>query len=137
MKKINKFKDSNKRADVIASIESINQAMVNELWTDTREIPIENKEACEVWLSVYSNTTTEKVVEEFFHLCNQLKVKYYKNFVEFPERVVVSIMADIEILKTILIYSDHIAEFRKNTTPVSFLLKKIPYKNKKNGQKNF
>ena len=57
------------------------------------------KEACEVWLSVYSNTTTEKVVEEFFDLCNQLEVKYYKNFVEFPERVVVSIMADIEILK--------------------------------------
>ena len=123
LKKINKFKDSNKRADVIASIESINQAMVNELWTDTREIPIENKEACEVWLSVYSNTTTEKVVEEFFDLCNQLEVKYYENFVEFPERVVVSIMADIEILKNILMYSNHIAEFRKNTTPSSFFVK--------------
>lgn len=123
LKKINKFKNNDKGTDVVASIESINEAMVNELWTDTREIPIENKEACEVWLSVYSNTTTEKVVEEFFDLCKKLKVKYYKSFVEFPERVVVSIMANIEILKTILMCSDHIAEFRKNTTPASFFVK--------------
>lgn len=59
----------------------------------------------------------------FFDLCNKLEVKYYKNFVEFPERVVVSIMADIEILKTILMHSNHIAEFRKNTTPASFFIK--------------
>ncbi|MCW6702603.1 S8 family peptidase [Anaerococcus sp. NML200537] len=123
LKKINKFKDNDKGTDVVASIESINEAMVNELWTDTKEIPIKDKEACEVWLSVYSNNTTEKVVEEFFNLCNQLEVKYYKKFVEFPERVVVSIMADIGILKTILMHSDHIAEFRKKTTPASFFIK--------------
>lgn len=123
LKKINKFKDNDKGTDVVASIESINKAMVNELWTDTKEIPIKDKEACEVWLSVYSNNTTEKVVEEFFNLCNQLEVKYYKKFVEFPERVVVSIMADIGILKTILMHSDHIAEFRKKTTPASFFIK--------------
>ena len=79
LKKINKFKDNDKGMDVVASIESINEAMVNELWTDNREIPIKNKEACEVWLSVYSNTTIEKVVEDFFDLCNKLEVKYYKN----------------------------------------------------------
>lgn len=124
LNKINKYKDNDKGTDVVASIESINEAMVNELWTDTREIPIKDKEACEVWLSVYSNTTTEKVVEDFFDLCNKLEVKYNKNFVEFPERVVVSIIADIGILKTILIHSDHIAEFRKNTTPASFFIEK-------------
>lgn len=123
LKKINKYKKTENSENVIASIEAIAQAMVRELWTDERKIPQKNKEACEVWLSVYKKNIAAEVVKDFFDLCKALKIEYYDNFVEFPERAVVSIMANMDTLKALLIHSSNITEFRKNITPSSFFVK--------------
>ncbi len=120
IKKINDYKEKESNKDVVESIESINIAVVDALWTDKREMPIENLEGCEVWLSVYKKENHEKVVKEFFQLCNKLQIYYSDDYIEFPERVVAAIKGNRKILTKLLLNSEHIAEFRKTSTPSSF-----------------
>ena len=131
LNKINKYKETENSEKVIASIESINQAMVRALWTDKREIPIKEKEACEIWLSVYKKDIAETIVEGFFSLCDSLQIVHYDGYTIFPERAVVSVMANMEILKTILANSSHIAEFRKNDIPNSFFIENNNFEEQK------
>lgn len=127
LRKINKYKTSEKGTDVVASIESINKAMVKELWTDEADLPADKKVPCEIWLSVYKNETPTQIVEDFFRLCDELGIGYYKNYIEFPERAVVSVMANLETLKMILLNNPNVAEFRKNRTPVTFFTRENSY----------
>lgn len=123
IKKINSYREDYRNKDVIESIENINTAFVDALWTDPRKIPEGNLEGCEVWLSVYKKETHQEVVTDFFNLCKELEVKYYEDYIEFPERAVVGIKANIEVLKKILLRSGNIAEFRKISTPADFFVK--------------
>ncbi len=122
LKKINSYKEDERNKDVVESIESINNAIVNALWTDDRDMPTKELEGCEVWLSVYKRETHEEVANEFFRLCENLEVTYSTDYIEFPERVVVAIKGDKSILKEILLNSGNIAEFRKISTPASFYI---------------
>lgn len=123
LKKINQYKENEKNKDVIESIENINTAFVDALWTDNRYIPEENLEGCEVWLSVYKNQIHKEIAEQFFILCREMNIEYYNNYIEFPERVVVGIRANKEILKELLLRSSHIAEFRKASIPTDFYIR--------------
>lgn len=123
LKKINGYKEKYANKDVIESIENINTAFVDALWTDKRAIPEENLEGCEVWLSVYKKDIHKEAAEQFFILCKELQVEYYNDYIEFPERVVVAIRANKTILKDLLLRSDNIAEFRKTSTPTDFYIK--------------
>lgn len=123
LKKINKYKEEDRNKDVIESIENINTAFVDALWTDEREIPDENLEGCEVWLSVYKKEIHKEIAEHFFILCEELNIEYYNNYIEFPERVVVAIKANKEVLKELLLRSENIAEFRKASTPTDFYIR--------------
>lgn len=122
LNKIEKYKTSETSEKVIASIEAIEQAVAHAFWTDEREMPRENKAACKVWLSVYGKDTADKVVQEFFSLCDSQEIEYYEHFVKFPERAVVSIMANLAVLTNILRTNSHIAEFRRNSTPAGFFV---------------
>lgn len=120
LNKINQYKEGNRHKDVIDSIEKINIAVVDSLWTDKRNLPEENLEGCEVWLSVYKKEKHKKIVEEFFMLCKKLNIEYYNNHIEFPERAIVAIKANREVLKQLVLKNSHIAEFRKTSTPTDY-----------------
>lgn len=122
IKKINGYKNEEKNVDLMDSIEEINSAMLHDLWTDKQAIPEENVEGCEVWLAVYKNDTNEKVTNGFIELCDQLEISYSKDYISFPERVVVGIIANKKDLKNLMLYSGNIAEFRKLSTPANFFI---------------
>ncbi|MDK6856390.1 MULTISPECIES: S8 family peptidase [unclassified Aerococcus] len=122
-KKLDEYRTSKDSNKFIDSIEDVNRATVHELWTDQAEIPNKNKEACEIWLSVYKKDSPEKVVEEFFSLCEQFEISHYDSFVEFPERVVISVIANFEMLENLVQNTSKIAEIRKNQVPVPFFLR--------------
>lgn len=122
LKKINGYKEKEKNKDVIESIESINNAVVDALWTDKRRMPIDKLEGCEVWLSVYKKETHKEIASVFFQLCENLQISYSSDYISFPERVVVAIKGNKEILTSILLNSEDIAEFRKVSTPSSFYI---------------
>ena len=120
LKKINGYKEKEANKDVIESIESINTAVVDALWTDKRKMPTDKLEGCEVWLSVYKKETHAEMASEFFQLCDELEINYSKDYIEFPERLVIAIKGNRKILTELLLNSDHIAEFRKISTPSNF-----------------
>ncbi|HHV36115.1 MAG TPA: S8 family peptidase [Syntrophomonadaceae bacterium] len=122
LEKINGYKEKESNKDVIESIESINIAVVDALWTDKRKIPIDKLEGCEVWLSVYKKETHKEIANEFFQLCDKLEIGYSSGYIKFPERVVVAIKGNRKILTKLLLNSAHIAEFRKTSTPSSFYI---------------
>lgn len=122
LKKINSYREQESNKDVIESIESINIAVVDALWTDKRQMPIDKLEGCEVWLSVYKKETHEEIVNEFFELCDKLEISYSGDYIQFPERVVVAIKGNRETLTKLLLNSEHIAEFRKTSTPSNFYI---------------
>lgn len=123
LKKINNYREREGNKDLIESIENINLALLNALWTDKRPMPNENQEACEVWLTIYKNDTYEKVVKDFFELCEQLKISYSTDYIKFPERAIVGVIANRMALKELMLHSGKIAEFRKTSTPASFFIK--------------
>lgn len=122
LKKIDNYKNKKRDEKLIASIESIKKANILSLWTDQREIPQDKKEACEVWLFVGKKQTAKQIANNFFQLCDQFQITHYQDFIEFPERVVVSIMANKEILENLLVHSRNISGIRRNTTPATFFI---------------
>jgi len=61
-------------------------------------MPIDKLEGCEVWLSVYKKETHAEIASEFFQLCDRFQINYSRDYIEFPERLVVAIKGNREIL---------------------------------------
>ena len=72
VKKLNKYKETQSGEKVIGTIESINLALVEALWMSERsEMPNTNPKWCEVWLMYESDEEVEKVINEFYALCDE------------------------------------------------------------------
>jgi len=122
--RINAYKNTGKKnKKLITSIEDINLAYVESMWTDKQDLPIETLESCEVWLSYNKNEDYERIINDFFEFCVRNEIIYSEEYIVFPERVVVAVRANKMILKEIMLSSDHVTEFRRTATAASFFTK--------------
>lgn len=121
LKKINKYIETDNEAKVVSTIESINLAFVEALWTgDKKSIPEENQIWCEVWLRTESYEDYNQIIDEFFELCEIEHLQFKEQKIIFPERIVLGIRANFDDLSNLILSSSRIAEIRKMCTPVSF-----------------
>jgi hypothetical protein len=119
--KINKYKNTEQSEKVIGTIENINHAYIEALWmSDKDSTPTENPIWCEIWLIYEMKEEPKDIIEEFFELCELRNLKYKKQSILFPERVVVSVEANIDELFWLQYSICRIAEIRKMVTPSSF-----------------
>lgn len=121
IKKINKYRETATGEEVVGTIESINLAFVNALWTSKKtKMPIENPEWCEVWLMYETKETMDEVVNQFFEICKQIGIEHKEQKIVFPERVVLAVRAAMKQLSELQRLSSRIAEFRIMVSPTGF-----------------
>lgn len=121
IKKINRYKETDKKEKVIGTIEMINLAMVDALWMSGRsEIPDTVPKWCEVWLMYEPKEETEEVVKEFHKICGEKNIEYKEQKIIFPERIVLGVYANKQQLSELQWLSSRVAEFRIMTTPTGF-----------------
>lgn len=121
IKKINKYKETENKEKVIGTIENINLAFVETLWmSDKNEMPNVIPKWCEVWLMYEKNEDIEKVINDFFKICDERNIQYKNQRIIFPERVVLGVRANKQQLSELQWLSSRIAELRIMVTPTGF-----------------
>jgi hypothetical protein len=124
LKKINKYKETEKREKVIATIENIELAFIEALWIGNKKsIPEEIPIWCEIWLMVEVEEDSEEVISEFYKICEENNILYKEQNIIFPERIVIGVKANKKELSILQIASSRVAEIRKMVTPVSYFVK--------------
>jgi len=102
-----------KNEKLINSIEDIEIALVESLWTDNKDlIPREQAKWCEVWLRIDENKLFDNQIEQFTKILEKLQISYKGNALHFVERAVCLISANQETLQELIKTSDQLAEFR-------------------------
>ncbi len=121
IKKINKYKETEKNEKVIGTIESINLAMVDALWmSDKSELPNEIPKWCEVWIMFDMKEEIDTIIDEFFRICDVRNIQHKNQKIVFPERIVLGVRANKQQLSELQWLSFRIAEFRIMVTPTGF-----------------
>lgn len=110
----NTEKSKPKNAPLVNSINDVELAVVESLWTDDNKelIPIHTSKWCEVWIRIDENNSFEEQVVLFQTLLANLGIDYKGNALHFPERAVFLINANRSILTEIIYSTDQLAEFR-------------------------
>lgn len=121
LKRIENYRKEEKGKALMDSIENISLALVDSFWTDRIHMPSEGPFECEVWLSVYEDNPAE-IVADFRKICLDAHIQCGKEYIRFPERVVVGVHASRSKLVKLLLESPNIAEFRRLTTPANFFI---------------
>lgn len=127
LKKINKYRE-NETANptVIDTIESIKSALLNALWIGKADqMPNVNPVWCEIWLLIETRDSKEIVKREFFDICNQLEIPHKNEFISFPERIVVGVLANRQKLEALQLASGKITEIRKMPEIISFFTEEL------------
>lgn len=103
-----------KNENLINSIEDIRLAVLESFWQDRIElIPDEIKKWCEIWLRTgVGDEQIQETIFDFKTLCSQLNIEYQNDFLLFPERAVILVDTNKEMLTNLIESSDNIAEFR-------------------------
>jgi Subtilase family len=129
VKKIEKYRTENvneepdakpKNAKLVNSIEDVNVALLEGLWTDNKNlIPNEIAKWCEVWLNIKEGEV-ENQITTFKETLSRIEITSKPNYIIFPERVVVLIKANKEQLIELMMQSDLLAEFRAGQETAGF-----------------
>ena len=122
IKKVNKYIEKDSGTDVISTIESIQSAMFEAFWIGTAQsAPSDDEKSwCEVWLRCNEKESKQDIKKDFVELCSELEMETKDQFISFPERVVVGVLASRKQLAGLLSYNSRIAEYRKMASPNSF-----------------
>lgn len=108
-----------KNNDLIRSIEDIRLAVVESFWIgDASLIPGDENVWCEVWLR--SGIDFKTVVDLFDDFCKEHQVNRKKGYIQFPERVVVMLLANRETLDILITECAYVAELRRVPESTSF-----------------
>ena len=120
----NTVKGKPKNAPLVNSINDIELAVVESLWTDydKKIIPKHTHKWCEVWVRIDESEDFEEQVILFQILLGKLGVDYKGNALHFPERAVFLINANRNILTEIIYSTDQLAEFRIGQEAAGFWL---------------
>lgn len=111
-----------KNAPLVNSIEDVSIALLEGLWTDNLQlIPADNSKWCEAWLNVNTNEIKEQEqIASFLSTLKNIGIEYKKNSIVFPERAVLLIKANRDLLIELMMQSDLLAEFRSGQEPTGF-----------------
>ncbi|TVR11391.1 MAG: peptidase S8, partial [Planctomycetota bacterium] len=104
-----------KNNDLIACIEDIRIALLEDYWPKHEQTHLPGDEAdwIEVWLAAeWTDEKNEATEERFKSICETLSIDVADRRLLFPERRVLLIQANKTQLQTLIEYSDDIAEFR-------------------------
>jgi hypothetical protein len=103
-----------KHSPLVNSIQDIELAVVESLWTDDNKelIPKETFKWCESWIQIDENKSFEEQVVLFQTQLEELDISYKGNALHFPERAVFLINANSDILTNLIYSTDQLAEFR-------------------------
>src|SRR5690554_387536 len=127
LKKINKYKETENREKVIATIENIELAFVKALWIGNKKSILDESPIwCEMWLMLEVKENNGDVINSFFDICRGNNIPYKEQHIIFPERIVVGVKANKKELSILQIESSRVAEIRKMVTPVSYFLNLSP-----------
>ena len=109
-----------KNATLIESISDVQAAVLeSSFWQDDLgRMPGDTPDWVEVWL-ISEDLAAQ---EAFGHLCHDLSISLRSEYVTFPERAVLLILANQEQLQQLITRSDAIAEFRAVTEVASFFV---------------
>nr|QFE31784.1 hypothetical protein MS310 [uncultured bacterium] len=107
---------------LVNAIETVRQAIFDDLWTDTAPPPAKNTAAWfQVWLRVSGQTAAEAVAQ-FSQSAKALRIATEPGYVRFPGRVIVAVHASRAILEQATELLDMIAEIRSVTPTAEFFL---------------
>ena len=114
-----------KNDNLFRSIESVNIALLQSLWTDSiNEFPTEKTDWYEIWIRTNESDTIEEQHKSFIDTLNALHIQYKEDSIlTFPERSVFLVYANIEALSLLLQSSDQMAEIRGAQILTGFLFK--------------
>ncbi len=110
-----------KNKDLVNSIEDVELAIIESLWTDKKElIPNQTPRWCEVWLRIEEDNDYDTQIANFHQLIQDKNIGYKGKALHFPERAVFLINANNDILKELINSSDQLAEFRLGQEATGF-----------------
>lgn len=127
LKKVNAYLDLAKNTkkgnpankNLIDSINDIKLAVLESFWTGSKDwIPKEELAWCEVWIS----SDSEKAEVEFRNVLKTLNIESKKEKISFPERRVLFIKANKNLLQNLIENTDLIAEIRRATETAAFFV---------------
>lgn len=107
-----------KHNDFITSVNNLREAVVGSFWRDKTELLPQEPDWCEAWLRY--GETDQTVSAKFIELCNALDIEVQRDYLTFPERIVMLIKASNEQLTELVNSSDDLAEFRKAKATAGF-----------------
>ena len=135
LNKLNDYADATKDRNgkpkndsLIRSIEQVNIAMLDALWTASADhFPSERIDWYEVWIRTKIDNN-DAIYGEFEDVLRQLYVEYKSgSILEFPERSVFLVRANRESLIKLIYASDYLAEIRSISPLASFFTEQRAY----------
>jgi hypothetical protein len=109
-----------KNKTLIESIEDIELALLENLWQDPLEtFPQDVPVWCELWLRT-EDINADNIVTKTKEICTVIGIETNKERLDFPERSVIVIRANLQQLQELYAQSDNFAELRLAKEPVSF-----------------
>lgn len=107
-------KGNPKNAPLVNSIEDIRLAILESFWPDSEKayIPQENPTWCEAWLRINDEENLEDQVTQFTDILDRNQIRYKGHALHFPERSVLLIFANSELLSSLIMETELLAEFR-------------------------
>lgn len=115
-----KQKNNPRHNALMSSIADIRNALVEQLWTDAKELlPDERPEWCEAWLSSDDPAT----VQEFEEILASEQITTRAGTLYFPERAVKVIQVNSAQLARLRLRTADIAEFRRAKETAAFWMK--------------
>ncbi|RYG15930.1 hypothetical protein EON82_25640, partial [bacterium] len=106
-----------KNEALVARLEDVRLASVRALFTDSAKLFPRPGHRCwwEVWIRVGRR-------ESFLRVAERLSIATKEHFVEFPERDVLLVLADVESMESAVRHSDAVAELRLSKDSPSVFL---------------
>lgn len=125
---IDKRSNKPKNYKLVNSIEDIRLAVLESFWQDRIELmPDETTKWCEIWIRTgIGSEQAQETISNFKTLCGQLNIEYQEDFLLFPERAVILVNANKEMLTNLIESSDSIAEFRLAKETAGFWVELSP-----------
>lgn len=139
LKKLEKYASQEKEKKLFDSIEDVEEALWQDLWTDDKKkLPDIIEIWCEMWLRVDENASGDddlepwQVVQENFEsLCDALDIAYSRRSVHFPERLVVVVRANAAGLQQLVNEAGNVAEIRQAPELTGFFIDELGYSEQK------
>lgn len=120
LKKLEKYAQTEKGKKVWSVINDIREATLESLWTGPRDQLIdENDRWYELWM--HNDADHDFTTESLSQMLSELQVPFQKEFLVFPEKIVVLVYVNSNRLKELIINIDFISEVRPAASINNFI----------------